>query len=124
MDEFERIKACAAQSIGKACGFAGLAIVTFMFGLSFSPITSLQVGAILTSMMVAVLAWKAARAHQQPYRRTETWLLMKKQHGLPEAAAQRVMAQALRDTYIRHAELAAGVVLVLCALCLVLAVLT
>lgn len=116
MDE---IRAFADMSVRRGCGFAGLAVITVVIGLSFDPVLAAKSGAILTSMMTAVLAWMAHLAPQQPYRRTEVWLMLDGKSGLSDEAAQRVVGQALRDSYLLHAEMAAYVALCLWVVALI-----
>ena len=108
MDEIERIRWAASQSIGRGCLFALLAIGMTVFGLIAWPILAFKSGAILTSMMTTVLALRGELVPRQDYRRTETWLLMGQTHALPDARAQLVIAGLLQDVYRRFALYAAG----------------
>lgn len=98
-------------SIRRACGFAALAIGTAMAGLSYHPLLAIRFGAILTSVLIAVLLIKAVRAPVRPYRRTEAWLILGKRHDLPESRAQQVFGTILRECYLWHATVAAAVAL-------------
>ena len=53
------------------------------------------------------------RATRRSYRRTETWILLGREHGLPEERAQPIITGILRDTYLRFAEYAAVITVVL-----------
>jgi hypothetical protein len=98
-------------SIRRACGFAVLALGTAMAGLSYHPLLAIRFGAILISIMIVVLVVKALRAPRRPYRRTEAWLILGKQHGLPEPRAQQVIGNMLRERYLWHATVAGAVAL-------------
>jgi hypothetical protein len=107
MDEFDRIRWAASQSIGRGCLFALLAIGMTMFGLIAWPALAFRSGAILLSMLTAILALRGELVSRQNYRRTETWLLMGQQHALPDARAQHAIAGIMQDTYRRFAAYAA-----------------
>jgi hypothetical protein len=62
-------------------------------------------GAIGVSLMVAILILMGLKAPVRNYKHTETWILMDRQHDLPEARAQQVIGNILRDCYYRHATL-------------------
>lgn len=116
MDELRRL---AEISVGRACGFAGLGIFSVMVGLAFDPYLSVKSGAILASILAAVLMYRASRAGEVPYRRTEVWLMLDRDDAPPEAYAQSVISAILRETYMRFATvaaIAAGVMWVLTGL--------
>ena len=56
------------------------------------PVMAMRTGAILSMLTAAILILRAVRAPGRPYRRTETWVLLGRVHGLPEAQAQEVLA--------------------------------
>ena len=112
----EIIENAAFVSIGRACGFMGLAIFCVMAGLAFDPSLSARTGGWLCLATAAYLAVCAWRARTRPYKRTETWLLLRKEHRPPAAIAQRIIGEALRETYLwfaKHAAAIAAVLLVL-----------
>lgn len=104
----ERIEVCARVSILKALGFAAMGIGTLMVGLSYDIALALMCGSYLTALTAMVLALKGGRAARRDYRRTETWLLLERRHGLPEDRAQRVIGGVLRDLYLRYARISLG----------------
>jgi hypothetical protein len=53
------------------------------------------------------------RAPIRNYKHTEVWVLLDKQHGLPEPRAQQVIGNVLRDCYLRHATLVAAAAAIL-----------
>ncbi len=108
MDEFDRIRRAAVQSIGRGCLFALLAIGMTVFGLIVWPILAFKSGAILTTLLTAVLLLRGEIVPYQDYRRTETWILMERRHVLPEAHAPRAILGTLQDTYRRFAVYAAA----------------
>jgi hypothetical protein len=94
------IENAAYISIGRACGFAGLAIFCIIFGLSFDPPLAARIGGVLCVMLALILAGYAYWAPVRPYKRTELWLILAKDKRPPADFAQRVIGNALRDTYI------------------------
>jgi hypothetical protein len=104
----DRIRDQAWASVLRACGFGTLAIVTSMVGVAVMPALAAKIAAA-TALMAAILAYKAVNAPRQPYKSTELWILLDRDHGLPEAHAQRVLMGTLRDCYVRSAKIAAGV---------------
>lgn len=108
MDDLQRIRGAAAVSIGRAFLFFMLAVCTVMAGLIAWPFLAFKSGAILTTMLAAILTLRAGLAHRQDFRRTETWILLEKRHSLPAHRAQGVFANVLRDTYRRFAIYAAA----------------
>ena len=105
MDQIER---AAKISVGRAVGFATLAIATAVLGLIFDPTLAFKTGGALTLLMAAVLWLKAELAPSQPYRSTEVWLLLDQRLGLPDEYAQRVVSTVLRSVYRRFARASAG----------------
>lgn len=98
----------AEMATARACGFAGLGIVAVMVGLSFDPLLALKSGAILLSMLTAVLHFLALRAPTVPYKRTEVWLMIEASDRPPEAVAQRLIGGAVQAAYRRFALYAAS----------------
>lgn len=113
MQEFTRIREVAFMSVGRACMFGVIAIWTLMMGLIMWPALALKAGALGTTLAGAILLLKAMRATRRSYRRTETWILLGREHGLPEERAQPIITGILRDTYLRFAEYAAVITVVL-----------
>jgi hypothetical protein len=109
MERIDRIRQFAELSVRRACGFAALAIVTLMVGLSADPVVALKAGAVSSTLLGVVLFFKSIRSQQTDYRRTELWILLDRRHDLPEAHAPRVIGEVLREVYLRYAELAAWV---------------
>ena len=100
----DAIEAAAFTSIGRACGFAGLGILCVMLGLSFEPVTATRAGGVLGLSLALVLAVFGLRAPSRSYEHTELWLILPKEARPPSTIAQRVIGQALRDTYFWFAE--------------------
>lgn len=116
----DALRRAAFTSIGRACGFAGLAILCVMVGLSYDPAAAAASGGILSMLVVAVLLLKARWASTGDVRRTEMWLLLDKAQQPPAAAAQWAGATALREACLWFARYAAGVSAGLWALTLLL----
>jgi len=109
----EEIRACAFVSIARGCGFAALATLTTMVGLSGDPAIALRFGGqafLLTSFVLIVMA---LRAPQKSYKRTEIWMLLDRRRRPPAAIAQQVIGAARRETLARFARLHAAFAFVL-----------
>lgn len=103
----DAIENAAFVSVGRAAGFAGLAIFTLMMGLSFDPPLAARTGGLLGLGIVAGLMLYGWRAVYRPYRRTEAWLILGKDRRPPAAVAQRIIGGALRETAFWFAKRAA-----------------
>lgn len=99
----EEMRKVAYETVLRACLFGTLAIFCVMVGMSFQPRLAFQAGGTLTTMMVAVLLYKAREARTKNYRRTEMWLYLPKDLRPPEASAQWASATVLRETYFTFA---------------------
>jgi hypothetical protein len=106
MNGYDQIRDLAHYSVGRACMFGMLGIVTFMMGMIGWPDLALRAGAILFLLTAAILLLKAIQAPTRSYRRTEVWILLGKRHDLPEIRAQAIFGQVLRDTYLKFARMA------------------
>jgi hypothetical protein len=100
MEEMRRI---AFETVQRACLFGSLTIFCVMVGMSFEPRLAFQAGGTLTTLMAAILIFKAREALTKDYRRTEMWLYLPKDFRPPEAYAQWASATVLRDTYLTFA---------------------
>lgn len=116
----EHLRVVAYQSVGRACGFAGFAIVCVLIGLSFDPVAATRTGGALTLIMTVVLLLKAQYARSQNYRDTELWIMLDKEQRPPKRFAQWAASTVLRDAYLRFAQYAAAVSAVFWASALVL----
>lgn len=110
MDELRRL---AFVSIGRACGFAGLAIFCVMVGLTFDPLVALRSGGILMTLATIVLLIKARGALTKDVRRTEMWIMLDESKRPASEYAQWAGATVLRDAYLWFAQYAAGLSIVL-----------
>ena len=110
----ERVRYLADMSIRRGCGFGLIAIGTAMTGMAGDIAMALKGGAIMTTLMGAVLVVKALRACGTNYRHTEVWILLdKKIDGWPPHRLQQLIGGILRDRYLWHAEMTALAALVL-----------
>ncbi len=103
----ERIEQLAHLSIARGCGFAALGILTFFVGMSADLPIALRSAGMLSLLVAAVLLLKAGFVHRQPYRRTEVWVMLKPAERPAASVAQVVIANALREAYLRFAGQAA-----------------
>jgi type IV secretory pathway VirB3-like protein len=116
----ERLRTLAFQTIGRAVGFAGLAIFCVMVGLAFDPLMAVRAGGILVFILLVVLLYKARAALTADHRQTEMWLYLEKDEKPAEAYAQWAASTVLRDAYIWFARWAAGVAVFLWAVAVLL----
>ncbi len=100
MEDMRRI---AFETVLRACGFGSLTIFCIMIGLSFNPLVAFQSGGFLTTLMTGILVLKAYEARRKPYRRTEMWLYLPKEARPPEAVAQRITSEVMREVYLNFA---------------------
>ncbi|WP_198371001.1 hypothetical protein [Roseomonas rosulenta] len=96
-------------SIRRACGFAALGIGMVMLGLSYDAVLAFRSGAILTSIVLAVIWAFVLWSPRRDIRGTEMWsMLVHERRYLtrgPEAERVRAMAgQVLRDRLVWHGE--------------------
>lgn len=108
----ETARKLALFSVGRACLFGLLAIATVVLGLISWPALALKTGAILTGIGGAVLVYKASQARERPFKRTEVWILIRKEWPMDNGHAQPVISQALTETYWQFAEYAAALTLI------------
>ncbi len=92
----DQIESSARISVARGSGFALLAIVCFMVGLSGMPALALKTGGVFCLIAAFVLLLKAERAPHRLYKRTEVWLMLDERARPPEAVAQRLIGGALR----------------------------
>ncbi|MEK9724529.1 MAG: hypothetical protein VW405_13740 [Rhodospirillaceae bacterium] len=107
------VENAAFVSIGRASGFAGLAIFCVMFGLSFDPANAAKVGGELCLAVSAILAFRGWTARRRSYKKTELWIIIDKAERPPAGVAQQVVGAALREAYFWFAQSAAIIALVL-----------
>lgn len=117
MLRIERIRAAARCSVSRGCTFAFLGITVFSISLIAWPWLAMKAEADLMTVGWLILLLRSRCARTADYRRTETWLILERRHGLPEAQAQPIIAGILAETYRHHADLAATLALLLWALC-------
>lgn len=109
----QAIERAALVSVGRATGFAALAVLVAMAGLAGWPLLALRTGAAGCLLAWAILRLKAHAAPRRPYRRTELWLLLEPKPDLPPPTLQRLIGTALEHRYRRTAGLALGAAITL-----------
>lgn len=117
------VEQAAFLSVGRASGFAALAILCFMIGFSFDPVLAARTGSALSLLTALILAQRAAFAMQRPYLKTETWLILEKEARPPSSLAQRLIGTALREAYAWYGRAAALATIILGAIGLLLSLL-
>lgn len=106
----DRIRLCADHSIRRGCGFGILAITTAMFAMASEPLLALRGGALMMTVMWAILLLKGLRAPTRDYRQTELWLLLdRKVDAVPKSRIQDVLGRTLRERYFWHADVSASI---------------
>jgi len=117
MEDMRRV---AYETVMRACAFGSLAIFCVMIGMSYMPKLSFQAGGFLTTLMTAILVFKAHEAKTKDYRRTEMWLYLTKEQRPPASYAQWASAMVLRETYLRFAQWSAAIAVVMWILALLM----
>jgi hypothetical protein len=84
-----------------------------MVGTSSEMLLSAKIGATSLTLMSMILVLKGLQAPSRNYRRTEVWIMLDHRHDLPEPRAQQVFGNILRERYLWHATVAAGIALML-----------
>lgn len=103
------IQNAAFISLGRAAGFAGLAIFTLMIGLSFDPPLATRTGGLIGFGVAFLLLAYGLRALSHPYRNTEAWIILPQELRPPANVAQRLMGRTLRDTAFWFASRTAAI---------------
>lgn len=98
------VQNAAYVSVGRACGFAGLGVLCVVLGLSFEPALAARTGGALSLIICLILLVRARFALRQPYKRTETWLILRKGDRPRAELAQRLVGTALKDAYLFFAQ--------------------
>jgi hypothetical protein len=118
----EAIERVAYVSVGRACGFGGLAIICFMVGLSFDPHLAARAGGFFSLVMTGILLVMAATAPTRPYKRTETWLMLSEAERPAAHVAQAAIGSILREAYLWYARSAALVTIALMLAAVILSI--
>jgi len=102
-DPNRRMRLLAEISTARGCGFAGLAILCLMVGLSANIATTLKAGGYSALLVMTVLLLMAQRAPAKPFRQTEVWLMLEEAERPPEPLAQRLLSGVRRAAFLRFA---------------------
>lgn len=111
-----RLEEAAWVSLARGCGFAALAIVTFMFGMAGNIPSAFKAGGILTLITSLILLFRGWQAPSKPYKRTEVWMMLEPEDRPQAALAQTIIGETLKQTYLTfalHSALIAGGMLLL-----------
>lgn len=103
----QRLQQAAEISVARGCGFAALAICTFMVGFAGDIRLSLAVGGCMALLATFVLIIKALKAERTSYKRTEVWIMLEPEDRPRPEVAQQVIGTTLREVYLRFALRAA-----------------
>ena len=110
----------AFTSVARGCGFAMLAVLCVMVGLSFDPDGMFQAGGTLTLIMTLVLILRARQAQETDYKHTEMWLMLPDDFRPPERYAQWATATVMREAYFTFARYTALISIVMWLMALVI----
>lgn len=111
----------ADMSIRRACGFALIGIFTTMVGFSGDPYLAVRCGAALFTIAAFILYWRGQGAPRRNFRDTEVWLMIRNTApAIPKDSLQRLIGNALADSYFWHARFAAKIALAMWAISLVM----
>lgn len=102
-DPHHRLRLLAEISTARGCGFAGLATLCLMIGLSANLASTLKAGGYSALLVMSVLLLMAQRAPSKPFRRTEVWLMLDDADRPPEPLAQRLLSAVRRAVFLRFA---------------------
>jgi hypothetical protein len=102
-DPHHRLRLLAEISTARGCGFAGLATLCLMIGLSANLAATLKAGGYSALLVMSVLLLMAQRAPSKPFRHTEVWLMLDDAERPPEPLAQRLLAGIRRAVFLRFA---------------------
>lgn len=116
----QQIEEVAEICIARGCGFAGLAILTVILGLSSDMTLASKIGGLLVLAACLVLSAKACNAATRPVQRTELWMTLDPRYRPSAAFAQRMIGQTLQACYLRFALHAAFLSAALLSVSLVL----
>ncbi|MBM3486296.1 MAG: hypothetical protein FJX67_06640 [Alphaproteobacteria bacterium] len=106
----DRVRLYADISIRRGCGFGVLAIACAMAGVAHDAALAIRGGAIMVMIMWVILLVKGLRAPVRNYRDAELWILLDKRlDDVPRERTQQVIGTALRERYLWHAHVTAGV---------------
>ncbi len=118
----DRLEEVAWISVGRGCGFAGVALLTLMFAFSFHLPLAFKAGGIVALITCFFLLLKGWQAPSRPYKRTEVWYMLRPEDRPPAAVAQALIGQTLRHTYFTFASHSALVASSFFSISLVLAI--
>lgn len=93
----DAIEHAAYASVGRACGFAALAVGIIFISLSFDPALAARVAGEAAFFIAGILGAYGWRAPKRPYQRTEAWLILADNHKPPRAIAQRLVGNAIKE---------------------------
>jgi hypothetical protein len=96
----EAIRQKAMFCVGRAVGFATMAIMLVMLSFAFDPSMAFKAGGVLALILAAILIWYAQTAHHRRPKDTETWLLLEVQHRPHGDQAVLVFANVMEEVYL------------------------
>lgn len=104
MLEHSKLEQLAHLSVARGSGFAALAIITVIVGLSGDMPIAFKTGGVLMLLCCMVLVLKAFYAYRRRYRDTELWIMLDPEDRPAKAIAQRIIGTTLRQKYLTFAH--------------------
>jgi hypothetical protein len=99
--DLEIVRRCAEVSVLRGLGFALLAVGCLVLSFAFDLRLALEVAATCSLLIGVILLIQALRAPTRDYRKTETWILVRKRIDLPPERRQQAIGSILQGLY-RH----------------------
>lgn len=97
----------AKLSVARGCGFACLAILCMMVGMSVDIARAFQGGGVTMLLMAIVLILKRLHLERISHKRTELWIMLAPAERPPDDIARAVITAILGRTYLEFALKAA-----------------
>ena len=94
-------------SVARGCGFGALAVSMISFSLISWPVMAFKLAALGCTLATAILVLKAERVRNRSHKTTEVWAMLQRRIDVPETHVQRVVTNALYDTFREFALYAA-----------------
>ena len=95
----DHLQRLAFISVGRAVGFASIAVVMFFLAMAHDLVNALRAAGFLGLLIAMVLLLKARLAPGRPYKHTELWVMLKPPERPEPAIAQRLITDVLRHAY-------------------------
>jgi len=102
--DLEIVRRCAEVSVLRGLGFALLAAGCLVLSFAFDLRLALEVAATCSLLIGVILLIQALRAPTRDYRKTETWILVRKRIDLPPERRQQAIGSILQGLYRHYSQ--------------------